>query len=556
MNPQSELARPKTGLTTRLEPPALGSGGILKSAVRLLVALGLMLTVAARAAPLLAAPEYCAPGESPEFRFGFAFLRSQLGETMGQPVECEHGNPANGDTLQNTTTGLAFYRRYTNTPTFTDGWNHWAWTSAGLVYWEGSSIDPPGVIVPTPTPSPTPTLDELPAPIAAIDEPAGDTTVAPGSILNVRGHGIAAPGLRINGYSWGFNGVQVSGDSSFTWAVDEPGIFTLKVRDSRGTWSDVAASVRIQLLVSNPTPTPTATPAPQPDQVEAAYLAVDSDCDWNWGTGPANIVTSFPDYMGEQWCLVAQINFWPSNSGYLTRWHFADGSVDRTDYYEPCSDGVCIAGWIRATWYCGAGLHQCSLPPGDGYVELEVDGSVVKTVAFSVGAAVSTPLDPVTPGSTPASADVQQLIDFLAGYRSQVPRMDEIVPVLAGMGDRIYYGTLPANVLGSYSGGWITLNTDLQFESLEVAAMVLAHEGQHALDDILGLLGPGQACYDAEVRAFTVQVLLWSSVYGIDGKIPPLTDLEYTFNIILDEFLRSPLTFVNNIIALYGEQCG
>jgi hypothetical protein len=38
--------------------------------------------------------------------------------------------------------------------------------------------------------------------------------------------------------------------------------------------------------------------------------------------------------------------------------------------------------------------------------------------------------------------------------------------------------------------------------------MVLAHEGQHAMEDLDSLLGPGQACYDAEVDAFTVQVLL------------------------------------------------
>ncbi len=548
LNSQSEPARTEPGLTTRLGPPARSLRGSLKTAIRLSIALGLLLTVTALAAPIRAAPDFCAPGETPQFRFGFAFLSSRLGQTMGEPIECEHGNPENGDTLQKTTTGLAFYRSYTNTPTFTDGWNHWAWTSSGLVYWAGSSPDPPGVIVPNPTPIPTPAIDDLPPPTAAIDEPAADISLIRGSVLNVRGHGIAAPGLQINGYSWGFNGLQVSGEPSFTWVVDEPGIITLKVRDSRGIWSEVAASVRIQIIAPTPTPTP------QPDQVEAAYLAVDADCDWNWSSGPAKIVTSFPDYMGARWCLVARVNFWPSSSGYLTRWHFADGSVDRTDFYQPCSGGTCSAGWIRATWYCGAGLYQCALPAGAGHVDLEVDGSVVKSVAFSIGAAVTVPLDPVDPGSAPA--DIQPLIDFLAGYQSQVPRMDEIVSVLDGMAGQVSDGSLPANVLGSYSGGWITLNTDLQSETVEVASMVLAHEGQHALDDLLGLLGPGQACYDAEVRAFTVQVLLWSSIYGIDGKIPPLTSLEYTFNTILDEFLRSPLTFVDNIIALYGEQCG
>jgi hypothetical protein len=102
----------------------------------------LVLTVATASA---AAP-HCAPGEEPQFVLGFAFLKSQLGDVMGEPLECEHPNPDNGDTLQQTSTGLAFYRLATNTPTFTDGWNHWAWTAAGMVQWAGAAVDPPGLL--------------------------------------------------------------------------------------------------------------------------------------------------------------------------------------------------------------------------------------------------------------------------------------------------------------------------------------------------------------------------------------------------------------------------
>ncbi len=93
--------------------------------------------------PAPPAVPYCAAGQEPAFVFGFAFLKSLLGDTMGDPLECEHANPENGDTLQQTTTGLSFYRKSTNTPTFTDGWNHWAWTVDGLVTWTGHAIDPP-----------------------------------------------------------------------------------------------------------------------------------------------------------------------------------------------------------------------------------------------------------------------------------------------------------------------------------------------------------------------------------------------------------------------------
>lgn len=106
--------------------------------------------IALLAAPnvALAAP-YCAPGQEPVYVFGFKALHDRLGERMGDPLECEHTEASTGDAHQQTTTGLAFYRKSTNTPTFTNGWDHWALTGSGLVYWTGSSIDPPGTKIPT-----------------------------------------------------------------------------------------------------------------------------------------------------------------------------------------------------------------------------------------------------------------------------------------------------------------------------------------------------------------------------------------------------------------------
>ncbi len=116
--------------------------------VRLIVLLTTAVVLATSFGAALAAAPYCGAGQDAEFVLGFAFMKSQLGATMGDPIECEHANPANGDTLQQTTTGLAFYRKSTNTPTFTDGWNHWAWTADGLVTRTGARIDPPGVYPP------------------------------------------------------------------------------------------------------------------------------------------------------------------------------------------------------------------------------------------------------------------------------------------------------------------------------------------------------------------------------------------------------------------------
>lgn len=91
---------------------------------------------------------FCAPGSAPTFVQGFAQLKSILGDVMGDPVECEHTDGTSGDVLQQTTTGLAFWRKSTNTATFTDGYRHWALTGRGLVAWEGNSIDPPATARP------------------------------------------------------------------------------------------------------------------------------------------------------------------------------------------------------------------------------------------------------------------------------------------------------------------------------------------------------------------------------------------------------------------------
>ncbi|MGE3912618.1 MAG: DUF6782 family putative metallopeptidase [Chloroflexota bacterium] len=107
-----------------------------------LLALALLFGQPAPAALAQSAP-FCAPGSQPEFVQGFAQLKNILGPVMGEPIECEHTEGSTGDVLQQTTTGLAFWRKSTNTATFTDGYRHWALTGRGLVSWVGDSIDPP-----------------------------------------------------------------------------------------------------------------------------------------------------------------------------------------------------------------------------------------------------------------------------------------------------------------------------------------------------------------------------------------------------------------------------
>ncbi len=95
---------------------------------------------------------YCQSGQAVAFWPSLAALAAQL-PAMGQPLECQHTNPDNGDVMQQTSAGLAFFRAATGLPTFTNGFEHWALTAYGLAYWTGDSNEPPAPVVAPTLPS-------------------------------------------------------------------------------------------------------------------------------------------------------------------------------------------------------------------------------------------------------------------------------------------------------------------------------------------------------------------------------------------------------------------
>ncbi|MFN8632269.1 MAG: hypothetical protein U0893_00335 [Chloroflexota bacterium] len=98
---------------------------------------------------------FCQTGETPAFRDKLADLKAQVGEPMGDPLECAHPDPASGDTVQRTTTGLAYIRASTGIVTFTNGGHRWALTPSGLLEWDGPELDPPATTANQTPPSPT-----------------------------------------------------------------------------------------------------------------------------------------------------------------------------------------------------------------------------------------------------------------------------------------------------------------------------------------------------------------------------------------------------------------
>jgi hypothetical protein len=95
--------------------------------------------------PAVAAADapFCQPGQPATFDLGIAALHERLGDTMGTPLECEHLDVASGDTVQQATTGLAYYRPSLGAAIFTDGATHWALTNGAVVRWQGGSVTPP-----------------------------------------------------------------------------------------------------------------------------------------------------------------------------------------------------------------------------------------------------------------------------------------------------------------------------------------------------------------------------------------------------------------------------
>jgi S1-C subfamily serine protease len=145
---------------------------------------------------------YCPNGQDPSFLFGLAYLKDQVGDPMGDPIECQHEDPATGDLVQLTTTGLATYRLMRNMTEFTNGSEHWALTPDGLAYWTGDSNDPPGYQTPSPTATAVPSTPTLAPAATATPTLLSDadvvTTVEPSVVRIDTGDGCGT-GVQVTG---------------------------------------------------------------------------------------------------------------------------------------------------------------------------------------------------------------------------------------------------------------------------------------------------------------------------------------------------------------------
>ncbi len=596
------------------------------------------------------ASNYCGAGETPEFRFGFAHLKSLLGPTMGEPIECEHANPENGDTLQQTTTGLSFYRKATNIPTFTDGWNHWGWTADGLVTWTGDSVDPPGVVVPTATPTPTevpqPSLPNHSSIVWSVAISPDGSRLASGGLDRSGGIWDIETGRRLyvlDGHTGSVNNVVYSPSGSVLATASEDGGIEPRGQHTIALWNP-SNGEKIRTLDGHFADVYSI--AISPDGSRLASGGYDQVLRI-WDVGSGALIQALEGYSP----IITEVAFSPSGGtvavlhgsrvtlvnaatgdrvgaieglstswldelafhpdgtamavgfdGAVVLWDLAAGAV-RTSFtgiggesrhiaFSP--DGSLMAvnsrDYLVTLWDVGSGTQLRSMKASDstavafspsgsnlaigdraGGISLwdVATGSRIRDFGSGGSAPVATPAPTAIPAeptpqptATPSpstGASVAAGLDVLAQRQSQVPGMGDVASTLNGMTGRISFGPLPENVFGTYypSSRSIVVSSALESESAEVIAMVLAHEGQHALDHNLGRLGNDPlVCYDSEVRAFDLQILLWRTLWGSDGKSGALTSVEEDFNFILWLKINSPVTYIVTIIELYGDQCG
>ena len=118
----------------------------------------------------------------------------------------------------------------------------------------------------------------------------------------------------------------------------------------------------------------------------------------------------------------------------------------------------------------------------------------------------------------PGSIDSGLLV--LRSLQTNIPQLEAVYKVLVTSRSTILVRNLRGN-LGRFSGssGSITISTEIVQESNFVVAMVLAHEGQHALDFRERRLRTDErSCFNAEARAFDLSIFIWQSLWGMQGK--------------------------------------
>ena len=197
-----------------------------------------------------------------------------------------------------------------------------------------------------------------------------------------------------------------------------------------------------------------------------------------------------------------------------------------------------------------------------------IDTDIFQSTPTRIPWASDLGLGPVIPSAAPQEELPEELreqpgsIDsglvVLRQLRERIPQLEAVYEVLLDSKSRITIRDF-RNSLGRYStlSETISIDRDVVEESNYAVAMVLAHEGQHALDHRLGrLAADSRSCYNAEARAFDLSIFIWQSLWGMEGKTGRLSKIEADFNRMAAIKQEDPIGYVERLIELYGDICG
>jgi hypothetical protein len=145
------------------------------------VSLGLLFTSILLSASSSVEPAAVAAPTACTFNSGFRALRDQLPEVVGDCLDDEHRDAANGNVEQHTTGGLLTWQPAANLVAFSDGQTTWLLGPDGLVNrpnagppfpWE-AAISSAAVPTPSPSPTPVPSVDVRELALTEADLPPG-----------------------------------------------------------------------------------------------------------------------------------------------------------------------------------------------------------------------------------------------------------------------------------------------------------------------------------------------------------------------------------------------
>lgn len=139
----------------------------------------------------------------------------------------------------------------------------------------------------------------------------------------------------------------------------------------------------------------------------------------------------------------------------------------------------------------------------------------------------------------------------------RVERGEWLLRVAAENGVTIRRSDLPSGTLGQYArrGKIVRIDVGLDTYSDWERATVIAHELQHAHDDVAGRLLPGaEGCLKNEEDAFRRGAEIWTALW--QGRLPaPQNGVQEELNAIALAIARDPVGFVAELSRIYRTEC-